>query len=99
MSITAAKPAITGKYLCHDRLPSHAATNSPELKLHSSALATAASARARPDQKPFPCDHAQRPRRDSATASGSTIPDASVMTLVGSKLANSAAAIPTCVPQ
>src|SRR5260370_16497351 len=71
MSITAEKPAISGKYLCHDRLPSHAATNSPELKIHSSARATAASARATPDQKPFPRDHTQRPSRDSATASGS----------------------------
>src|SRR6266851_228847 len=99
MSITAAKPAINGKYLCHERLSSHAATNSPELKIHSSARATAETASATPDQKPFPRDHAHRPSKDSATASGSTIPDASVMTLVGSKVANSAAAIATRVPQ
>src|SRR5260370_18118415 len=98
MSITAEKPAISGKYLCHDRLPSHAATNSPELKIHSSARATAASARATPDQKPFPRDHAQRPSRDSATASASTLPDPPGITPSARQVADSPASSPPPLP-
>lgn len=94
-NITPANP-ITNPHRCREPcVRRNAATTIPALKIHASALAMVARPNVRPAQNPPRRGHAHKPNRQRATPIGSSIPEASFITLVGRTIAIRAAASPT----